>query len=155
MERLEDLFGALHNAVLEAQKLTEQQHLRQFRRYFEESKSGLIPIMLPISIPDVRPDSGESYRTIDVPLIVLSPPTAMKIKDLQIRFQVQLSGLSDKAKGIDPVSGKEKVHPGDVEMDFGGEGANVATVDITFDQAEMPEAYHRITELLSKKIPWS
>lgn len=158
MERLEDLFSALHNAVLETQKLTEQQHIRQFRRYFEAEKSGSAPKpkMLSFEIPEPHPKSAkkeDQYRTVDIPLIVLSPPTSLRIKDLHIQFSVQLSGLSERRKGKGPISGKDEMHAGDVEMDFGQEGANVATVEVTFEQAAVPESVHRLTDLLSKTIP--
>jgi hypothetical protein len=155
---LDNVVRALHNAVIEAQKLTEQQHIRQLKRYFDEETG--MPDTQKIQVPDLRPDAENKWRTIEVPKMALSPPSAIQIKDLSIQFRASLIGFvheHDAKTGFlatERERPKKEKHAGPINVEFGSapKATNFAEISITFEHAEPPEAYHRIAELLNKTV---
>ncbi len=146
-ESLDNLLRALHNAVIKAQELTEQQHIRQLARYFSDDGT---PETRTIRIPDLRPETDDETREIEVPLLALVPPSAIKIKDFDIGFTVGLVGFTDASSetpGAAFVEGDPKTHSGPLRVDLaGGSGQDesVAQVRVTFEGTDPPEAFHRI-----------
>jgi uncharacterized protein DUF2589 len=157
IEALDNVLRAIHNAVLEAHKLTEQQHQRQLRRYFNEDGT---PVIQKIRVPDIRPNASEEYREIEVPVLALFPPSAIRIKDLTMNFRVRIVGFSDEAephKGFQAVPSEKESHSGPLRVMLGQrdriDEENVATITINFGEIEPPEAFNRIVDLLSVKLP--
>lgn len=157
IEALDNVLRAIHNAVLEAYKLTEQQHQRQLRRYFNEDGT---PVVQKIRIPDIRPNAPEPYREIEVPVFALFPPSAIRIKDLTMNFRVRIIGFPDEPeshKGFQAVPSEMESHSGPLRVTVGkrdrDDEGNVATITISFGETEPPEAVHRIVELLTVTLP--
>ncbi len=143
---LDELLRSLHNAVLEAQKLTEQQHIRQLHKYFYwpdhsagpgaegqhelhdgdiVSFEGGVARTWTIKVPDMRPDAPPGSMTdIVVPLMSLIPPSAIKIKNMSVEFKAGLGGLADadhpQKTGTRYVPGDPERHKGEIQLDLGG-----------------------------------
>ena len=162
---LDDLLKSLNNAVLEAQQLTETQHVRQLNRYFkykdeagaplpEEHEDYGMPYMQTFKVPELRRDVEQAWREIGVPVLSLSPPSSLGIKELKLRFEASLVGFQGEKQGADPVTRRLKTYMGPITAELGRKTVGTAaTIDVTFEKAEAPEAYYRITDLLSKTIP--
>jgi hypothetical protein len=165
-DAFDNLLRALYNAVIEAQKLTEQQHLRQVRNYFyseedqddtRESLPGM-PKSLTIKVPNIRPDAEDEWLDMDVPEMALVPPTSSQIKEMTVGFNVRMEGFTyDKPeeKGF-AIQGQKARHRGPIVVDFGGisdQGdPNLAKVEIVFEGADAPESVHRLIDMLGKTI---
>ncbi len=164
-ESLDDVLKALHNAVIEAQQLTEHQHIRQLNRYFrykdpagndlpEGSPEYGMPRLKKFKVPDLRKEHESEWRDIDVPSLSLAPPSAIGIRELRLRFSVSVGASEKELEGRSPVTNQLHRYRGPLTTEFGKEtGANVAEIDMTFEKTEVPEAFHRITDLLGKTIP--
>jgi hypothetical protein len=162
---LDDLLRAVHNSVLKAQQLTEQQHMRQIRKYFDEDNIAICKrIWVPSNLPDAPDDE---YMPLDVPLMSLLPPTAIKIKNLKINFKVALKGLmkgyeidkSQKRLGFE--KDEIEVQKAPLEIDLGGIGGGffgaktkpiLADITIEFTGDEPSEAFMRINDHLIKTV---
>ncbi len=157
IEALDNVLRAIHNAVLEAHKLTEQQHQRQLRRYFYEDG---IPVSQKIRVPNIHPSASEPYREIEVPLLALFPPSAIRIKNLTMSFKVRLVGFPDEPeshKSFQAVPSEMESHSGPLCVTVGkgkeDDEGSTATITISFGETEPPEAVHRIVELLTVRLP--
>jgi len=194
---LDELLRALHNSVLEAQKLTEQQHIRQLHNYFdwpkeeevEKSDQKLLDLIdsgigvartCTIRVPDLRPrdengsvkagegveeQSGEyeeGTMLVEVPLMSLIPPSAIKIKKMVVDFKVGLRGFEktrDEIKSRRFTKGDRKSHKGPVMIDLGGISGGIfskqmttANVKIEFETGDPSESFLRINDQLIKSI---
>lgn len=149
-QRFDQLLQAIHNAVLRAQELTEEQHIHQLDKYFDQDGK---PLMQELQVPTLDPDDDpDTMVTIQVPLMSLLPPSAIKIKELKVSFKAALG----KIKLTD--------HDGDgpgapsLDMDTGGGGGlfgkNQATadIDITFESGDPSESFLRINDYLIKSV---
>lgn len=172
---IDELLQAIHNSVIEAQKIAEQQHIRQLFRYFEfpkkKNESGEEkpqwhepgkPRTIIIKIPNPRHDPGaktgqEEYIDFHVPQISLVPPSSIQIKELSVRFKVRLSGFLGAAKKTrDPATGEEIEISGPVHVELGGffsRKSQLADVSITFEATTPPESILRINDQFIKAFP--
>lgn len=143
-QNLDDLLQAIHDAVLEAQIISEKQHINQLQKYFNEDGTAQ---MLSIKVPSMRPESaaGET-ETLNVPLITLVPPSAIKIKRMKVDFKVVLGAMQKKASGSS------------LQIDMGGSGGlfgkkqSTANIEIIFAGSDPPESFLRINDHLVKSI---
>lgn len=169
---LDNLLRSIHNSILEAQKLTEQQHIRQLSNYFEwpdDIKDITLQTKLiggkartwNIDVPNPNPESKEETITIKVPIMSLIPPTAIKIKNMVVDFKVALKGFEDikkKAKQFTP--GDPTEHRGPLLIDMGGisgdsfykDDAILANIRIEFKSGQPSESFLRINDHLIKSI---
>lgn len=152
---LDDLLRALHNALIETQKLTEQQHIRQLMRYVKKDDN--TPETIPVKVPDLQPDSENQWRDVDVPLLAIMAPSSVKIQDVRFNFKVRIDGFGEKeTKGFAIETDKTKeVHNGPLQIDPSSrqDSENLAEVNITFVSSDPPEAMFRITDSLGKLVP--
>lgn len=153
IESLDNLLRALHNAVIKAQELTEQQHLRQLDRYFDEKG---VPRHRTIVVPDPSPETESETRDVEVPLLALVPPGAVKISEFEIGFTVRLLGFTadekKRKRGFQAVPGDPETHSGPIRVDMqadAGDGGATAEVHVRFEGADPPEAFHRILSQLT------
>ncbi len=151
----DDLLLAIHNAGVEAQKLTEEQHYRQLKRYFDEDGT---PYCQRIKIPN--PDAGaeEEWVDVDIPLLALVPPSTIKIKEMSVDFKVKLRGFTDgKDKVYFAANGEKKTHKGPLQVDLGHgflqKDSSIADVKIVFEGTEPPTAMLKLNDHLVKVIP--
>ena len=143
-QNLDDLLQAIHDAVIEAQTITEKQHIRQLQKYFNEDGTAQ---MLTIRVPSMKHDAADNEtETLHVPMITLVPPSAIRIKQMKVDFKVALGSLDTKndCKTL--------------RVDIGGSGGlfgktqNTANVEITFMGTDPPESFLRINDHLVKSI---
>lgn len=155
---LDEILRAIHNAVLKAQQLTEQQHIRQLRSYFDDKGvARTMEIQVPCTDPAAKP--GETV-SLQVPLMSLVPPTAIKIKEMNVDFKVSLKGfMKSQARSSRNIYGEEEKHKGAMQVDMGGvsggffkNNENLANISIKFESGEPAESFLRINDQLIKSI---
>ncbi|OWQ83827.1 hypothetical protein CDN99_25515 [Roseateles aquatilis] len=93
--QLKDLIEALAGAVIDAQDRIEQHQITKLAQYFDDDNR---PRTVLIRLPSVRPDAPEGSEDLyRAPLLSLVPSNALKIKDVEIRFDVDLGAIADDA----------------------------------------------------------
>jgi len=152
-QRFDYLLQAIHNSVLKAQELTEEQHIHQLRKYFDEEGK---PIMQKILVPSLDPDhEPEEMVPIQVPLMSLLPPSAIKIKEMKVDFEIGLGKMNTNE--IDGLDNKETIQAS-LAVDLGGSGGlfskkqSKAKVSITFEGGDPSESFLRINDHLIKSV---
>lgn len=149
-QRFDQLLQAIHNAVLRAQELTEEQHIHQLDKYFDEEGK---PLIQEIQVPTLDPDDDpEALVTLQVPLMSLLPPSAIKIKELRVSFKAALGKIK-----ISDEDGDGPQAPS-LDIDTGGGGGlfgknqSTADIDITFESGDPSESFLRINDYLVKSV---
>ena len=164
---LDNVLRALHNALIEAQKLTQEQHMRSLKRYFNESEDGESlgePKMLKLKLPFAKNDAI-TYEEVDVPLIALTPPSSIKIKNTKIDFDAKITGFEgEKKKGFhfsDLFSKKKDLevdvssHEGPLNLNLdNNETGTTVRIQIEFTADEIPETVARINDHIIKSFPF-
>ena len=152
IDSIDNLLRTLHNAVIKAQQLTEQQHLRQITRYFKDG----VPVTERLQVPD--PSKPGENVDLDVPTLALVPPNSIKIDELELKFKVRLVGFEgedDSHVPFQAVPGDPEHHNGPVEIDLAApqhtsdEDPSLAEVRVTFHGTDPPEAFNRILGFLT------
>lgn len=150
-QRFDHLLQAIHDAVLKAQEFTEEQHIKQLDRYFDDNGK---PIVKELQVPTLDPDDDpENMVTLAVPLMSLLPPSSIKIKELKVNFQVALG----KLKLSDGDADKEGFQPS-LDIDTGGSGGvfgkgqSRADIQITFEAGDPAESFLRVNDYLVKSV---
>lgn len=150
-QRFDHLLQAIHHAVLRAQEFTEEQHINQLSKYFDEDGK---PIIQEIQVPTIDPDDDpDNMVTLRIPLMSMLPPSSIKIKELKVDFQVALG----KIKLTDGDADKEGIQPS-IDIDTGGSGGlfgkgqSKADIQITFEAGDPSESFLRINDYLIKSI---
>ena len=96
---LNDLIEALANAVIEAQDRIEQHQISNISRYFDEDNR---PISVDVKLPSLDPGADEDedvdYR---VPLLALVSSNPLRIKDVEISFDADISQVGDSNQNGD------------------------------------------------------
>ncbi len=185
--KLDDMLRAMHNSVVKAQQISEQQHMRVLQRYFNyDDKNATYddlekgrPKVTSVQLPFV--ENGEvKYRPVDLPLIVLTPPSSLMIDTVRINFKANLTGFEEakeSKKGFDfksmlrsftskgesekpvielPLKDQPKgdMHRGAPVMDMSAKNpAALADIEILFKNGEPPEAIARIGDQIVKMLP--
>lgn len=177
--KLDDLLQAIHQSVIEAQTLTERQHIDQLINYFDwpegEPKidelvktnpqlllAGGKPKTINLEVPNTNPhpDAPET-QTLKVPLISLIPPSAIKIKSMLVEFKVSLGDLNSAVnkRKLSLDKNPEGTNSNALSVDLGGVGggfftrkSSVAKIKIEFEATEPAESFLRINDHLIKSI---
>lgn len=90
---LNDLIEALAGAVIEAQDRIEQHQIANIGSYFDaDNRPRCVMIRLPSLSPDARPGDEDLYRAPLLPLVANNP---LKIKEVEITFDVDLGTVGD------------------------------------------------------------
>lgn len=90
---LKDLIEALAGAVIEAQDRIEQHQIVNLSSYFDEdNRPKSVLIRLPSLNPNAEEGSEDLYRA---PLLPLVSTNLLKIKDVEISFDVDLGALGE------------------------------------------------------------
>ncbi len=92
-----DFIQAMASSVIETQNRIEKyQLINIFRTYFDtDSRPKCIKLQLPSMRPDAAPDEEETYR---VPWLPLVPPNTLKVKDVEMTFDVELAGIIEQSE---------------------------------------------------------
>ena len=154
---LNDLIEALANAVIEAQDRIEQHQISNISRYFDEDNR---PISVDVKLPSLNPKADEDedvdYR---VPLLALVSSNPLRIKDVEISFDTDISELG----GIDqskPPNGKKgwaeaqetKAVQVDMRSGFFKKDQKTAHVVLKVEGNEPTEGMNRLINHLLKLI---
>ena len=95
---LKELIEALAGAVIDAQDRIEQHQIAKLGQYFDEDNRPRTVVMrLPSMQPDAEPGTEDLYRA---PLLGLVPANALKIKDVEMRFDVDLGALQPVLQAV-------------------------------------------------------
>lgn len=95
--RLNDLIEALAGAVIEAQDCIERHQLSNLLEYFDKNKRPkCIEMRLPSIQPMAKAGAEDFYRAPLLPLVSSNP---LKIKDVEVTFDVDLGQLTEGAAG--------------------------------------------------------
>ena len=154
---LNDLIEALANAVIEAQDRIEQHQISNIRRYFDSDNR---PVSVHLRIPSLDPKAEEGAEThYRVPLLALVSNNPLKIKDVEISFDADISEFSELEKEEEPKDTKEWQGKSDgkaVKVDMGsgllGKGKKTAHVVMRVEGGEPTEGMARLIHELLKLI---
>ncbi|WP_448102692.1 DUF2589 domain-containing protein [Luteibacter jiangsuensis] len=91
---LPGLIEAMAGAVIDAQERVEKRQLAYLGEYFDEdNRPKSIVIRMPSMHPDATEEDEDLYRA---PLLPLVSTNFLRIKDVEISFDADLSGLMDE-----------------------------------------------------------
>ena len=143
-ETVAAILRALHHAVLDAQQLAEQEHVRQLRRHtLDASGDARAPQLLPVTIPGTLPEAED--QEIQVPVLALAPPHPLRIHDLTVSFRARLLGL-----GAVPDAPGDPAATAPLLAALGaGEDGDFAQFKVTFETGERPEAFARLLDRMT------
>ena len=143
---LEDLIEALAGAVIEAQDAIEKHQISNLASYFSPVNSAdnpadpsgpFRPKRIVLRVPSLRPDAGENEEDeYQAPLLSLVSTNQLKIKDVEISFDVDMGILTEGDAGAKPPEGGSAGNPAarkSVSVDMGGgllkrKGGNIHVV---------------------------
>jgi hypothetical protein len=162
---LHDLIHALAGAVVEAQDKIQRFQITMVRRYFDEFDR---PVGVDVRLPSMSltPTEDDAERIVHVPLLSLSSPQLLGIKEVDIEFEVGL-GTPDTpspsatrntvAAGDDDTSdaGSDELHKA-LGVDMGasrnrGTGG-MARVTLKVERQEPSDGMARLIQHLDKLI---
>jgi hypothetical protein len=91
---LNDLIEALAGAVIDAQDRIEQHQVSNLLGYFDEQ---LRPKSLMVRLPSIHPQAEEGSEDLyRAPILPLVSTNLLKIKDVEVNFDVDLGEMKDK-----------------------------------------------------------
>ena len=168
-ESLDNLINAIQHAVIEAQEIAEDHHIDLVSRFFEEGEDGKTrAITQEVWVPDVSPGANKDIK-VDVPLMALASLGAMKIKELKVEFEAQLSSLDTDDEEDAPTTVKPDPKVGfakkmrrrrgrKMALDFkrgskGAKDSTIAKISISFEGTDPPEGVIRLNNQILKTIP--
>lgn len=97
--QLHDLIEALAGAVIEAQDSIEQHQISNLLGYFDKDNR---PKSLVVRVPSIQPQAEEGAEDLyRAPLLPLVSTNMLKIKDVEVTFDVDLGQLME-APAADP-----------------------------------------------------
>jgi hypothetical protein len=97
---LHDLIEALAGAVIEAQDRIEQHQIANLGSYFDaDNRPRSVLIRLQSLSPDAHPGDEDLYRAPLLPLVACNP---LKIKEVEITFDVDLGTVGDPLDAATP-----------------------------------------------------
>lgn len=115
---LDDLIEALAGAIIDAQDQIEQHQLSNLLNYFDDQQR---PKSLMIRLPSMHPDAGEDSEDLyRAPLLPLVSPNQLKIKDVELTFDVDLGNLSETPVDVGSESGDTSGVRKNILVDLGG-----------------------------------
>lgn len=92
---LQDLVHALAGAVIDAQRQVDRAQIANLAGYLDGRQR---PQMLNLRVPSLRPEAAPGDEDLyQVPLLGLVAHSLLRIKQLEVSFDVELGDLSDAA----------------------------------------------------------
>lgn len=179
---LDNVLKAIHNSVIEAQKISEQQHMRALGRYFylnknketmEQEGITIEDLGMPKNVDVKLPFLTENqivYHDVAIPLIALNPPSSIKIKNMKVSFEAKITGVDESQKQekgffryFQSKDGKQQIEKpsdnspkGPIQLDLTGSNKNagMAKIEIEFENSDVPETFARINDHIVKSFPF-
>lgn len=163
-ENFNDLIGAIQEAFLQVNKLSEMQHLDMLKHYFDEDNN---PVCIDVNYPNIAEDGSVVYHKASVPKLCLVPVSSLKLSEVLVDFKVKLYGkiqLKGKERQDDQdmlmssnALGANKNKEPDAYLGYvsGGFGASrdndsYANISLKFTSEEPPEGLMRINDEMLK-----
>jgi hypothetical protein len=149
---LNDLIEGLAGAVIEAQDRIEQHQIANLLGYFDENQR---PKSLVVRMPTINPNAVEGsedlYRTPLLPLVSSNP---IKIKEMEVSFDVDLSELKEKSLGESDDKGNKHGSKKNIFVDMAGgksktKGGSIHVV-LRVDSSEPTEGAARLINHLAQ-----
>ncbi|WNC69963.1 DUF2589 domain-containing protein [Thalassotalea nanhaiensis] len=168
---LDDLVEAITGAVVHARELLEAQHVDVMHRFFKDSNGDgkLEALTQTIQIPNTHTESKDDYVEVEVPLFSLVPLNSLKLDEVEIAFDANISSLEDSDKSLAPGlfgllksrNVKEDESRGRrkrMHLDMAGNGLlgnkkNNTNIKITLKGTDPPEGLIRVNNHVLKQIP--
>lgn len=117
---LNDLIEALAGAVIEAQDRIEQHQISNLLGYFDaQNRPRSLIVRLPSIHPEAEAGAEDLYRT---PILPLVSTNHLKIKDVEVSFDVDLGEMEEKTVKRRSADGEEEgeVNKKDIFIDIAG-----------------------------------
>lgn len=173
------LLSAIQFAVIEAQEVAEEQHMRQMAEYFTEDGT---PVTVPLRLPNPGYNgSNAQYVKVDIPKITLVPQKSITIAELEVEMEVPIGDLDldeeDLPIEVRPlmsdarwdatlaarrlsrrpekrhlIGGRKKKLQVSGKGSFLGSKQNTARIKVRFEGTEPPEVVARIEQSLVKGV---
>src|SRR4051794_7593816 len=94
---LQDLIHAIASAVTEAQQEVEKAQVANLLTYLDRENR---PLNLQLRVPSIRPEAGPAEEDYyQAPLLTLVPHSGLRIKQVEISFDIVLGRLAGSASG--------------------------------------------------------
>jgi len=96
---LNDLIESIANAVIDAQDRIEQHQVDNIKSYFDEDNR---PVSVHLRVPSSDPDAEEGAEEhLRVPLLALTSNNPLRIKEVEISFDADITEfeVADKGEG--------------------------------------------------------
>jgi len=93
-ESLENLIEGLAGAVVEAQRRIESYQIQNFLSYFDKNNR---PKGIDILLPSLHPEKEGKDVVYYVPYLPLFASSLLRIKDVEISFDTDITGLTETA----------------------------------------------------------
>jgi hypothetical protein len=157
-ESLENLIEGLAGAVVEAQRRIESHQIQNFLSYFDKNNR---PKGMDILLPSLHPEKEGEDSVYFVPYLPLFASSLLRIKDVEISFDTDITGLTETvgedeeppenmAVGDSDVlgSGKKKSISLDIRGGVFGRKAGRAHVVLRVEGSEPSEGMARLIDRL-------
>lgn len=82
--KLSDIIKTVQYSVEEAKKISDEQHHRQLKRYFNEDGT---PLTTRVKLPVYTSGTEISWRDVNIPLISLVPPTSIQMSGIELEMK--------------------------------------------------------------------
>ncbi len=154
---LKDLVHAIAGAVAEAQQEIEKAQISNLTSYLDRERR---PLTVQMRVPSIRPEAAPGEEDIyQAPLLALTSHNNLRIKQVEISFDIELGDLADAAKDAKSASGKpaaprtDEIIAAQVKRDLNVNPAVSATVKqqgtsahvvLTIEGVATPEGVSRI-----------
>lgn len=144
----EDLIEAIANAILHAQRVSEQQHLEMLDSFFDLDKATgqLRAKTVEVHVPALE-HGNEDHDPIQVPLVSLVPLNSLKVSEITVEFEAQVAGMK---------RGRRRAADSHIHFTLGGGGDlnknNNVKVTVKVTGADAPEGVVRLNDRILKQI---
>jgi hypothetical protein len=92
---LQALVHSIASAVTDAQQEVEKAHIANLVSYLDREYR---PLTLQLRVPSIRPEAAPGEEdAYQAPLLALVPHSMLRIKQVEISFDIELGGLADTA----------------------------------------------------------
>lgn len=125
---MEELIKAIQEAVLSANRISEEQHLKVFSDYFDSNHN---PVCVEVRVPEINGEEKE--RIIKIPLITLLPMKSLKLSSVEMECKVKLKGSHES---------EVKTEKGvlNLRLPAGRGEGSMANLKLKFTSQDPPEA---------------
>ncbi|MBU2116151.1 MAG: DUF2589 domain-containing protein, partial [Alphaproteobacteria bacterium] len=145
---LEALVEAVAGAMNDAQSLMERAQIEGLRAYLDGDRPRTLELSLPSVRADARPGETDIYS---VPLLALVPHGSMRIRQVDVQFDLELGELTDSSSADVPAGADGPRHRSTLTVDptssvDPAKRGTMARVTLVVEALERPEALSRLID---------